>query len=180
MTAAVRPAEIRQNEKHPEARGFLFAVYHELTSKDLAFPHSSWPTFSCTTGAGARKGRAGPLLIRHGSACWMTERRCRALWLSGLDPDGRRRGEQRKDGAKFVIKADFQPSSLTTPSAPASSNSSLPLKSGWGCHNGESPNHLRAGREATADKDPGPNYAAFTFQTWATHTLIRTCWEVLS
>lgn len=84
-------------------------------------------------------------------------------------------GEQRKDGAKFVIKAEFHPSSLPTPSAPASSNSSLPFKSGCGCHNGRSSPHLSAGQEATAEKDPGPDYAPFTFKTCSTpvHMLAR-------
>lgn len=84
-------------------------------------------------------------------------------------------GEQRKDGAKFVIKAEFHPSSLPTPSAPASSNSSLPFKSGCGCHNGRSSPHLSAGQEARAEKDPGPDYAPFTFKTCSTpvHMLAR-------
>lgn len=47
---------------------------------------------SFRTGVGPEKGRVSPLLIQHVSDCWMTERRCRALWLSGLDPDGRRWG----------------------------------------------------------------------------------------
>lgn len=46
--------------------------------------------FSFRTGVGPKKGRVSPLLIQHVSDCWMTERPCRALWLSGLDPDGRR------------------------------------------------------------------------------------------
>lgn len=49
-----------------------------------------------------------------------------------------------------MIKAGFP----RPPSCPPSS-SSLPFKSGCGCHNAKSSLHLRAGQEATAEKDGG-------------------------
>lgn len=91
-------------------------------------------------------------LIQHVSDCWMTEHWCRALWLSGLDPGGSgfEGGDAEKRWSQVCDKSWFPPILPNCPSTPASSNSSLPLKSAYGCHNGKSSLHLRAGQETTA------------------------------
>lgn len=60
--------------------------------------------------AGTKEGRVTPLLIQHVSDCWMTERRCHDLWLSGLDPGGRtRRGGAEKRWTQVCDKSWFPP-----------------------------------------------------------------------
>lgn len=113
MTAAVHPTEIRWNEKHPKAEGnicFLLTLQQGLTSKPLESRHvMDYSFLSFRTGVGPKKGRVSPLLIQHVSDCWMTERWCRALWLSGLDPDGRRWGGAKKRWSQVCDKSWFPP-----------------------------------------------------------------------
>lgn len=65
--------------------------------------------FSFRPGVGPKKGKVTPLLIQHVSECWMTEHRCRALWSSGLDPDGRWWGDAEKRWSQVCDKSWFPP-----------------------------------------------------------------------
>ena len=89
------------------------------------------------------------------ASLWLLDdREHRALWMWGLDPGGWGWwcGAEERWRQALMIKANFP----CPPYRPPSS-SSLPFKSGYERRNAKSSLHLRAGQEATAEKDGGSN-----------------------